>query len=121
MLRVLKAMFGFSQGNSVDAQEASRLLGAGAVMIDVREADEWQSGHVSDAVHVPLGRIQSQGAAAVQQALQGKDGQPVLMFCRSGGRSGMACELLAKSLGDRAINVRGGVMAWAAAGLPLAR
>jgi rhodanese-related sulfurtransferase len=121
MLRALKAMFGLPQGNSVDVQQAARLLADGAVMIDVREPDEWQAGHVAAAIHVPLGRIQSQGAAAIAHALQGKDGQPVLMFCRSGGRSGMACDLLQQALGDRATNVRGGVMAWAAAGLPLAR
>lgn len=114
-------MFGFPQGSSVDVQSAARLLQQGAVMIDVREPDEWLAGHVPNAIHVPLGRIQSQGIAALAQALQGKEAEPVLMFCRSGGRSGMACDLLQSALGERAVNVRGGIMAWAAAGLPLER
>lgn len=44
---------------------------------------------------------------------------PVLFICRSGMRSGAACGALRSALGERAVNVEGGMMAWAAAGLPV--
>jgi rhodanese-related sulfurtransferase len=82
-----------------------------AVLIDVREPDEWTAGHVPHAVHVPLGEL------AGRLADLPEDGQ-VYLVCRSGGRSARATAYLNQNGWD-AVNVDGGMKAWAAAGRPM--
>lgn len=96
----------------VDPQEAERLRAEGAVLLDVREEDEWAAGHAPGAVHVPL--------AGVGQAAATFGSSTVLAVCRSGGRSAKAAKTLAAD-GATVRNVTGGMTAWAAAGLPVVR
>jgi rhodanese-related sulfurtransferase len=91
----------------VDAFERRR----SGVLVDVRERDEWDAGHAPDALHIPLSRLTPD---AVPPDV------PVLCICRSGARSSRATALLAAS-GIDAVNVAGGMQAWAAAGLPVVR
>lgn len=81
----------------------------GAVLIDVREDDEWAQGHAPDAVHVPMSRISLEDIP---------EGRPVYCICRSGNRSGRVAEALLHA-GVEARNVAGGMIAWEAAGLPV--
>jgi rhodanese-related sulfurtransferase len=80
-------------------------------LLDVREQDEWDAGHIEGAQHVPLGELGSR-LAEVPKA------QVVVAVCRSGSRSDRAAEGLRLS-GFRAENLDGGVTAWSRAGLPL--
>ena len=105
-------MFGRKRTNEVGPADVTKLQGRGAVLLDVREDDEWTAGHAPDAVHVPLGRV---GEAASRFA-----GQEVLTVCRSGARSGRAAKTLAAA-GVKVHNVAGGMSAWASAGLPVVR
>ena len=105
-------MFGRTRTNEVGPADVTRLQGGGAVLLDVREDDEWTAGHAPDAVHVPLGRV---GEAASRFAVQ-----EVLTVCRSGARSGRAAKTLAAA-GVEVHNVAGGMSAWASAGLPVVR
>ena len=105
-------MFGRNKTNEVRPAEVAELRGRGAVLVDVREDDEWTAGHAPDAVHLPLGRV---GEAAGRFA-----GQAVLTVCRSGARSGRAAKTLAAA-GVGVHSVAGGMSAWAAAGLPVVR
>jgi rhodanese-related sulfurtransferase len=82
-------------------------LGPEARIIDVREDDEWAAGHIPWAVHVPL--------ATVPERLASFDGAPTYVICRSGGRSGKACEFAAARELD-VVNVLGGMLAWEQAG-----
>ena len=107
---------GAAQGGSdtnvaeVEVAEAARLVDAGlALLVDVREDDEWTAGHAPPALHVPLGRL-PQARLPV--------GRPVLAICRSGNRSATAAALLL-ARGVHARNVAGGMRAWQAAGLPV--
>ncbi len=109
----------FPRQDAISPQLAQALLREGALIVDVREPHEFASGTVPGAVNVPLGRIIDQGV----EALAGLEGladssNPVLMLCRSGARSGDACDLLKPALGQRLRNVTGGMLAWAGAGLP---
>jgi rhodanese-related sulfurtransferase len=86
-------------------------LPADAVLLDVREPDEWAAGHVDGASHVPL--------ADVPRRLNTlPEGQPLYVLCRSGQRSGRAVAWLAGQ-GVQAVNVAGGMKAWSAAGKPM--
>ena len=93
----------------VDIAQTERLVADGAVLLDVREDDEWQAGHAPDALHVVLGTL---------PANPPPEGRRVAVICRSGGRSAQATAALVQ-WGYDAVNVAGGMKAWAAAGLPV--
>jgi rhodanese-related sulfurtransferase len=80
-------------------------------LLDVREDDEWQAGHIDGAQHIPLGELG-------ERLSELPSGRSIVAVCRSGGRSGNAVRGL-RQLGYDAENLDGGVTAWTRAGLPL--
>lgn len=96
--------------NDVDVTTAEAMQADGAVLLDVREDDEWAAGHAPGAQHMPLSTVAEDGPTLA--------GARVLTVCRSGGRSAKAAEALAAA-GVEVSNVSGGVTAWAEAGLPV--
>jgi rhodanese-related sulfurtransferase len=81
---------------------------AGAVIVDVREPSEWQAGHIQDALHIPLADLPARvGELPADTQL--------VVVCRSGGRSTRAVAWLSQN-GYDALNLDGGMGAWAAAG-----
>ena len=93
---------------SVHADRAVELVRGGAALVDVREAHEWRTGHAPQAVHVPLGQIET----ATRRL---KADQQVVVMCHSGMRSRTGAAQLRK-LGFDATSVSGGIGAWQAAG-----
>lgn len=83
-------------------------LPADAVLIDVREQDEWVAGHAPDARHLPMSEIAGRIAEI-------PDADPLYVICRSGGRSAQVVAYLNQS-GGHAVNVEGGMQSWAATG-----
>ena len=77
------------------------------IILDVREVDEYNSGHIPGAVLLPLGTIDKDSAAAV---IPEKD-SVVLVYCRSGNRSKQASSILAE-LGYSGIFEFGGINTW---------
>ena len=84
---------------------------ADAVLLDVREGDEWTSGHAPDAVHIPMTEL-------AERLDEVPDGDPLYVICRSGGRSARVAAYL-NMQGWDAVNVAGGMQHWAATGRPL--
>jgi len=82
-------------------------LPSGTVLIDVRSVGEFDSGHIEGAVALPLDRIQHEISSVVPDKAT-----PLLLYCRSGARSGRACEIVTK-LGYRAARNGGAVGALA--------
>lgn len=83
-------------------------------IVDVRENDEWASGHIKDAIHIPLGEVKDRA-----HKLKQYKHSSIIMQCRSGGRSARAMDTL-KTLGFTEVyNLDGGITAWNEAGLPL--
>jgi rhodanese-related sulfurtransferase len=99
---------------AVDVFEAHRRLGAGAVLIDVREPAEWLEGHAPEATLIPLGSLDGRLAEIPRD-------REVLLICRSGNRSGTAQRQLSQLGYARVLNVTGGMNAWTDAGLPVTR
>ncbi|MFI6908165.1 rhodanese-like domain-containing protein [Nonomuraea sp. NPDC050394] len=83
----------------------------GAYLLDVREQGEWLAGHAPDAVHIPMGELQS-------RLDEVPAGQPVYVVCRVGGRSAHAAAWL-NHVGREAVNVGGGMQSWEAARRPM--
>ncbi|MDX3241145.1 rhodanese-like domain-containing protein [Streptomyces sp. ME18-1-4] len=96
-----------------DARRRTHGTDAPAVLLDVREQGEWDAGHAPGALHAPLSRLAAGGTLPV--AAQGR---PLVVICRSGNRSQQAAELLA-ARGAEAVDVKGGMQAWASAGHPV--
>ncbi|WP_405726867.1 rhodanese-like domain-containing protein [Streptomyces sp. NBC_01537] len=99
---------------AVAPERAESLRCTDAVLLDVREAEEWAEGHAAGAVHAPLSAL-----AAGKPLPEAARGRPVVVICRSGKRSRQAAVLLA-SRGADVVDVTGGMHAWAEAGLPVA-
>ena len=95
----------------VDPDEAVALAEAGAVLLDVREDDEWDAGHAPGALHMPLRRL-----AAEHTRLPAD--RRLVAVCRSGQRSELAAVALIDG-GYDAVNLAGGMQAWAAHGHPV--
>lgn len=96
----------------ISPEEAQRRVADGALLIDVREQDEWEEAHVAEARHIPLAEL------AVRVAELPKDRDVVLM-CHSGGRSARARTFLAMQGFERVYNLDGGIVAWIQRGLPV--
>jgi len=105
----LQKLMGGSTG--VGPEEASDLRRRGAVLLDVREVGEWKAGHAPGARHVPLGDVASRLDSLLRD-------RRLVLICRSGHRFSRAMALLVRS-GFDAVNLVGGMRAWAGAGLPL--
>ena len=102
-------MFGPKSPETTPADAHDRA--EGVVLLDVREIDEWSAGHAPGAMHRPLSRFSADGLP---------DGAVVYCVCRSGARSQKATAALRRA-GVDAVNVTGGMGAWAATGLPIVR
>jgi DMSO/TMAO reductase YedYZ molybdopterin-dependent catalytic subunit/glyoxylase-like metal-dependent hydrolase (beta-lactamase superfamily II) len=94
----------------VGARAAKIRIDSGALMLDVREPDEWYT-HAPGAMFIPMGRV-----GACRHELP-RDRQ-IVVVCRSGGRSAAVTALLRRA-GFDAVNLAGGMCAWASAGLPV--
>lgn len=98
---------------SITAQDASTLFAEKkAVIIDVREDNEWQEQHIPGAIHIPIAQLNSK-----LNVLEEYKNTPVIMQCKSGRRSAQAAVQL-KAAGFKNIyNLDGGILAWNKAGL----
>jgi rhodanese-related sulfurtransferase len=91
----------------IDIEELADRREAGAYVLDVRNPDEYEEGHVPGAVLLPLGELN----ARWEEVPEGE----VLVICKSGARSARAVEAL-NGVGRTTVNVAGGTMAWIRAG-----
>ena len=99
----------------IEASDAVRILNhEESVMLDVREDSEVAEGMILDAIHIPLGKL-----ADRMDELANSREKAIIVSCRSGHRSAAACAKLRKEGFETVYNLRGGVMAWQNAGLPL--
>lgn len=93
--------------------QAARLVAEqGAALVDVREPGEWDAGHAPGALHVPLDQVPERVAEIPTPPTT------VVVVCRSGYRSALAAAWL-RGQGRDAVNLAGGLLDWAQAGLPL--
>jgi rhodanese-related sulfurtransferase len=102
-----------ASGLEVTVAEAAAAHTEGtAQFVDVREVDEWVTGHIPGALHIPLGDIGRRGSEV-------DSGRPVIAVCRSGRRSLTAAEAL-RAAGHRdAVSLAGGMIAWEQAHHPI--
>jgi len=104
-----------SQILQIPANELRRELSedpAAIQVVDVRRAEEWKHGHIDGALHKPLDRV--------EKTLGDLDrARPVVVHCKGGARSAIACSLLERAGFENVANLTGGLDAWQAFGFPL--
>ncbi|HUY29108.1 MAG TPA: molybdopterin-synthase adenylyltransferase MoeB [Candidatus Binataceae bacterium] len=97
----------------IDIDEARRMLDGGAVIIDVRESDEWRQGHIPQAIGIPRGFLELR----VEEKVPDRK-TPVIMQCASGTRSAYASRAMRELGYEKVFNLVGGFNAWKDRGLP---
>jgi len=101
----------------VNPTEAVNLINRdNALVLDVREVNEYQSGHILNARHIPQSALDKR----LDELEKDKD-RPIILVCRSGSRSSHAAGVLKKHGFEKVYNLSGGIMAWQNANLPLTR
>jgi rhodanese-related sulfurtransferase len=101
-----------TQPEPLSATAVSEIAGSGEVeLIDVRQADEFEAGHIAGARHIELGELPSRAAEINRD-------QKVVFYCRSGTRSAMATDAFAEA-GYDVHNMTGGLISWVESQLPL--
>jgi rhodanese-related sulfurtransferase len=95
--------------------EATRLINStNAMLVDLRETQEFTGGRLPGAVHIPLSQLDTRGSELARHV-----GRPVIAYCASGNRSRMAGKALARAGFKDIYNLQGGYRAWKEAGLPV--
>ena len=95
----------------IDPVEGKRRVDAGALLLDVRNPDEWQAGHAEGAAWIPMREL-----AERQEELP--TDREIVVICKTGGRSAQVAQALVAA-GYGAVNVAGGSEAWQASGMPI--
>ncbi|MEX2353299.1 MAG: rhodanese-like domain-containing protein [Gammaproteobacteria bacterium] len=87
-----------------------------AVVIDVRSAEDYQAGHIMDAVNIPEGELQNR-----KKEIEKYRKKPVVVYCQNGTTSNRAVRLLKADGFPDVSGLKGGLMSWQKAGMPLSR
>jgi len=99
----------------VDSARTRELLDAGdpPLLVDVREPDEWDEGHIPGAVHIPRGYLEQRIEAAAPDRAQ-----QIVLSCAGGSRSAFATKTLEELGYDNVVNLAGGYTDWKRNGFP---
>lgn len=101
--------------SSISPTESTQMINHDdALILDVRENNEYSEGHIINSLHIPLSNLKTR-----MQDLEKHKTKKVIIACRSGHRSSSACATLKKEGFEQVFNLSGGVMAWESANLPL--
>jgi rhodanese-related sulfurtransferase len=101
----------------VSPQQATNLINhEGGVVVDVREVDAFQNGHLTAALNLPLSDLQQN-----TNKLNKYKSKPIILACNDGQISGKAAVLLKKAGFTKVYALSGGIAAWQKAGLPLVK
>jgi sulfur-carrier protein adenylyltransferase/sulfurtransferase len=100
--------------DEIDASRAREIIEEESPsIVDVREREEWEEGHIPGAVHVPRGHLESR----IEQAAPDKS-QPVVVYCAGGNRSAFATMTLEELGYQRVMSLAGGFTDWKRNGYP---
>ncbi len=110
---LITSPFAAAQTDTVSPQEAAAMhSGNKAVIVDVREDDEWNEHHIPGALHIPLAQLNDR-----LSELEPYKNRPIITQCRSGKRSAKAQQALKSAGFAKVYNLDGGIQAWDEQGL----
>jgi molybdopterin/thiamine biosynthesis adenylyltransferase/rhodanese-related sulfurtransferase len=104
-----------SEISEIDATHARERIESGEpVVVDVREQDEWDEGHIAGAVHIPRGHLESR-----IERLAPDPSRPVVVYCSAGNRSAFAAKTLTDLGYEDVVSLAGGFTDWKRNGFPV--
>ncbi|MFT6466515.1 rhodanese-like domain-containing protein [Halopseudomonas sp.] len=102
--------------HEIQPQDADAAIRDAAVLIDVREADEYHAGHIPGAVHIPRGLLEFK--LSNDPALSARD-QKLVLYCKTSGRAALAAQSLQEMGYLHVLSIQGGFDAWCEADKPV--
>jgi len=102
--------------NEITVEQADEAIKAADLLVDVREPDEYQSGHLSGAINIPRGLLEFRFSN--DEALNPRDIK-VVLYCKNSGRAALSAKSLAEMGYLSVTSITGGIEAWQAAGKPV--
>lgn len=117
VLAVILLIQNLAAGNkgNITAADAIQLINhENAVAVDVRPPADFNKGHIVNAMNIPASNLKTQ----LKQLEKYKD-RPIIMTCRSGAQSSVACKQLQKEGFEKVHNLKGGILAWQSENLPV--
>lgn len=111
-MQFIKTLFQTDASN-ISATEANERIANGALVVDVRQHQEYVDGHIQGAKLIPLNELPNRMNELPKD-------RELVIVCRSGARSSVATRQL-NAAGYRAVNLNGGMIAWNSARLPIKR
>lgn len=103
-----------NKGNITAVQATEMINHQNAVVVDVRPAADYTAGHIINSINIPATNLTKQ----VNQLSKYK-GRPIIMSCRSGAQSSVACKQLIKEGFEDVHNLKGGILGWQSENLPV--
>ncbi len=98
-------------------QQATELINhKDAVVVDVRPIADFSKGHIINSINIPMSGFKSQ-----LNMLEKHKQKPLIVTCRSGAQSSVACKTLTSNGFGEVYNMKGGILAWEGANLPVSR
>ena len=120
-VRAAKAEIAEVDGARLEAMRKERPT---LMLLDVREASEYEQGHLEEAMLVPRGILEAASdfkyAKRVQKLVDARE-QPIVLYCATGGRSAMAAATLKRMGFNEVYSLAGGIVQWEAENRPLIR
>lgn len=120
-VRAAKAEIAELDGARLEAMRKER---PNLMLLDVREASEYEQGHLEEAMLVPRGILEAASdfkyAKRVQKLVDARE-QPIVLYCATGGRSAMAAATLKRMGFNEVYSLAGGIVQWEAEKRPLVR
>ncbi len=101
---------------AISAQDAIRLMNGGALVLDLRAAEQFAAGHIGGARRMDSHEILKAG-----ETLKKHKDKPLIVYCETGSLAGAAARTLAAQGFTKALNLRGGLAAWRTENLPVAK
>ena len=102
--------------SAIAPADAVRLANSGALLLDVREGQEYEAGHIIEARHLPAAEL-----AGRAETLKKYKEKPVIVYCESGAASGAAARTLRAAGFNKVVTLRGGLQSWRQENLPLVK
>jgi len=98
---------------AISPAQLVRLINQGARVIDVRDKEQFESGHIVDAVNLPAGDLENHQVKKIKKT------KALVFVCDNGSKSGLSVEPWRKAGYESAFSLKGGLMAWRQDNLPI--
>ena len=114
ILLLIQNLLAGNKGNITPVEATEMMNHDDAVVIDVRPAADFSKGHIIKAINIPATNLMSQ-----MNQLEKYKNKKIIMSCRSGAQSAVACKQLGKKGFENVYNLKGGILNWQSENLPV--